>query len=139
MVPVVSTVMCTISGRSTPAPAIARFAPSTAALVCSRSWLVSTSTASMPPSTIAATWVAYASRSCAYGRWPRVGSLVPGPTLPSTHRGRSGVLCASADSRAIRAAASASSAIRSAMSYSFRAERLVPNVFVSTQSTPTSK
>ena len=50
--------------------------------------------------------------------WPRVGSLVPGPTLPSTQRGRSGVLYASADSRAIRAAASASSWIRSAMPYS---------------------
>ena len=88
---------------------------------------------------MAATWVAYASRSCAYGRWPRVGSLVPGPTLPSTQRGRSGVLWASADSRAIRAAAYASSEIRSGMSYSFRAERLVPKVLVSTQSTPTSK
>ncbi len=139
MVPVVSTVMCTISGRSTPAARMARLAPSTAALVCSRSWLVSTSTASMPPSTMAETWVAYASRRSAYGRWPSVGSLVPGPTLPRTQRGWSGVLYASADSRAIRAAASASSPIRSGMSYSFRADRLAPKVFVSTQSTPTSK
>ena len=93
----------------------------------------------MPPSTMAETWVPYASRRAAYGRWPSVGSLVPGPMLPSTQRGRSGVLKASADSRAIRAAASASSAIRSGMSYSFSAERLAPNVLVSTQSTPTSK
>ena len=49
MVPVVSTVTCTMSGRSRPASSRARFAPSVAALVCSRSCDVSINTASTPP------------------------------------------------------------------------------------------
>ena len=55
MVPVVSTVTCTMTGTSMPAAVIARFAPSTADFVCSRSWQVSTRTASMPPSSMPAT------------------------------------------------------------------------------------
>ena len=139
MVPVVSTVTVTSSGRSTPAAAIARFAPMIAAFACSRSCAVSTSTASAPPSTSPRTSASYASRSRAYGAWPSVGSLVPGPTEPSTQRGRSGVDHASAASRAIAAPARASSSMRSSIPYSARLAQLAPNVLVSTQSTPTSK
>lgn len=72
--------------------------------------------------------------------WPRVGSFVPGPIEPSTHRWRpSRAPNSSAVSRAIRAPASDSSYTRSAMSYSAMAEWLAPNVFVSTQSTPAPK
>ena len=49
IVPVVSTVTEQISGRSTPVASMARRAPMTEALVCSRSWVVSTSSASAPP------------------------------------------------------------------------------------------
>ena len=55
--------------------------------------------------------------------WPRVGSFVPGPTLPSTQRARSAVLYASADSRAIRAAASDRLKISDAIPYSPSADR----------------
>ncbi len=72
--------------------------------------------------------------------WPRVGSFVPGPMEPRTQRWRpSRAPNSSAVSRAIRAPASDSSYTRSAMSYSAIAEWLAPKVFVSTQSTPTSK
>ncbi len=135
----VSTVTLTKTGRSASARARARLAPMMAALACRRSWAVSMSTASIPPATMPETCSSYASRSAAYVTWPSVGSLVPGPTDPMTHRGRSGVDQASADSRAIRAPASESSKIRSLMSYSPRLARLAPKVLVSTQSTPTSK
>ena len=55
IVPVVSTVTCTITGRSRPAWRSARLAPRAAALVCSRSCEVSISTASMPPASIPST------------------------------------------------------------------------------------
>lgn len=72
--------------------------------------------------------------------WPRVGSLVPGPMEPSTQRWRpSRPPNSSATSRAIRAPASDSSYTRSEISYSAIAEWFAPKVFVSTQSTPTSK
>ena len=64
---------------------------------------------------------------------------MPGPTEPMTHRGRSGVDQASADSRAIRAPAYAVSRMRSVMSYSARFAQLEPNVLVSTASQPTAK
>ena len=64
---------------------------------------------------------------------------MPGPTEPITNRGCCGVDQWSADSRAIRAPACASSSIRSVMSYSARFAQLAPNVFVSTRSTPTSE
>ncbi len=88
MVPVVSTVTCTINGRSTPASASASLLPRMAALVWSRSWLVSTSSASAPPAIRPAAFVRKPSRTVAYGMWPRVGSLVPGPIEPSTQRVR---------------------------------------------------
>ncbi len=71
--------------------------------------------------------------------WPRLGSFVPGPMLPSTNRGRSGVAMASAACRAILAPASASSLIRSGMSYSLKALRFAPKVLVSTQSAPAAR
>jgi hypothetical protein len=49
MDPVVSIVTCAITGTSRPASVIARRMPITAALACSRSWLVSTTNASTPP------------------------------------------------------------------------------------------
>lgn len=49
MVPVVSNAMETSSGTSVPVAAMARRAPRTEALVCSRSWVVSTMRASAPP------------------------------------------------------------------------------------------
>ncbi len=49
MVPVVSTVTWAITGSCRPAAAIARLQPITAALVCSRSCEVSTSSTSAPP------------------------------------------------------------------------------------------
>ncbi|CAM5366243.1 hypothetical protein STANM309S_04837 [Streptomyces tanashiensis] len=65
---------------------------------------------------------------------------MPGPIEPSTQRWRPSLAPnSSATSRAIRAPASESSKIRSAISYSPAAEWLEPNVLVSTQSTPTSK
>ena len=71
--------------------------------------------------------------------WPRLGSLVPGPMLPSTNLGLSGVLAVSAAALATRAPASASSAIRPVASYSPSAARLAPKVLVSTQSAPASR
>ena len=69
--------------------------------------------------------------------WPRVGSLVPGPIEPSTQRWRpSRAANSSAVSRAMRAPASDSSAMRSGMSYSASAAWFAPKVLVSTQSTP---
>src|SRR5438105_1223909 len=58
---------------------------------------------------------------------------------PTTHRGRSGVEYPEATSLAIRAAASLSSKVRSAMPYSASTTGKAPNVSVSTASTPTSK
>ncbi|AEK43486.1 hypothetical protein RAM_25040 [Amycolatopsis mediterranei S699] len=51
---------------------------------------------------------------------------MPGPTEPSTNRGRSGVANSSAVSRASRAPASASSKIRPVMSYSAKLAKLAP-------------
>ncbi len=56
IVPVSSTVTWAISATRLPVAAIARWAPTTAALTCSRSCAVSTSTASAPPSIIASHW-----------------------------------------------------------------------------------
>ncbi len=53
MVPVSSTVTWAISTTRRPVTSIARFAPTIAALVCSRSCDVSTRMASTPPSIIA--------------------------------------------------------------------------------------
>lgn len=49
MVPVVSTVTEQISGTLTPKASMARRAPMMEDLVCRRSWVVSTSSASAPP------------------------------------------------------------------------------------------
>ncbi len=49
IVPVVSTVTWTITGRSAPAARSARFAPTTADFACSRSCAVSMRMASTPP------------------------------------------------------------------------------------------
>ena len=57
MVPVVSTVTWQNSGASEPAAVSARRAPITAALACSRSWAVSTSTACTPPASMPRTCV----------------------------------------------------------------------------------
>ncbi len=57
IVPVVSTVTWQISGTRRPALAIARLAPISADLHCSRSWQVSTITASMPPASMPSTCV----------------------------------------------------------------------------------
>ena len=57
IVPVVSTVTLTRIGNFTPASAMARFAPTMAALDWSRSWHVSTWKASTPPRIIAAACV----------------------------------------------------------------------------------
>ena len=54
--PVVSMVTEVISSTSAPAAAIARFAPMTAALACSRSWQVSITIASTPPRSSPATF-----------------------------------------------------------------------------------
>jgi hypothetical protein len=64
---------------------------------------------------------------------------VPGPTEPSTHRGRRPVLAASAAERAIFAPASDSSSIRSWIPYSPRLPKLAPNVLVVMQSTPAAR
>lgn len=52
IVPVVSTVTETMTGRLAPVASRARRAPITDALVWSRSWVVSTSNASAPPAII---------------------------------------------------------------------------------------
>ncbi len=57
IVPVVSTVTWAMIGRSAPVAVRARLAPRIEALVCSRSWLVSTSTASIPPAIMPSVWV----------------------------------------------------------------------------------
>ena len=57
IVPVVSTVTWHINGASDPASVKARRAPITAALACSRSWVVSTRIACTPPASIPRTWV----------------------------------------------------------------------------------
>ncbi len=65
---------------------------------------------------------------------------MPGPIEPSTQRGRpSEAVKESAASRAIRAPASDSSSILSAIPYSASAAWFAPKVLVSTQSTPTAK
>ena len=96
-------------------------------------------TASAPPASSPAVFSWNASRSRAYGICPSVGSLVPGPTEPSTYRGRCGVDQRSATSRAIRAPASDSSRMRCSMPYSPRLPRFAPNVLVSTQSAPAAR
>ena len=50
MVPVVSMVTWAMTGTSVPSAELARLHPTTAALACSRSCAVSTSSASAPPS-----------------------------------------------------------------------------------------
>ena len=139
MVPVVSTVTLTRIGMRRCRSAMAAWLPSTAALACSRSWLVSIRTASTPPSSIPSTCWVYASRSVANGAWPNVGSFVPGPTEPRTYRGWSALDHSRAASAAICAPARASSRIRCSMPYSARFARFAPKVLVSTASTPTSK
>ncbi|TCO28137.1 hypothetical protein EV652_106120 [Kribbella steppae] len=62
IVPVVSTVTETITGMVEPAASSALRAPITLALVCSRSWVVSTRIASAPPSISPRAVSAYASR-----------------------------------------------------------------------------
>ena len=49
IVPVVSTVTWVMIGTRRPSARIAALRPSTAALTCSRSWQVSTTSASLPP------------------------------------------------------------------------------------------
>jgi hypothetical protein len=71
--------------------------------------------------------------------WPSDGSLVPGPTEPMAHRGRSGVEWSEATSLAMRAAASLSSKVRSAMPYSERTTGKAPKVSVSMASQPTAR
>ncbi len=61
--PVVSTVTWTIRGTVMPVLAIARRAATRAALPWSRSWTVSTSRTSTPPSSSPSIWGTYASRS----------------------------------------------------------------------------
>ncbi len=140
IVPVVSTVTCTMTGRSTPTQSRARRAPMTAAFVWSRSCEVSMRRASAPPRIRPSAFRWKASRSGSYVTWPRVGSFVPGPIEPRTQRGRpSAAVCASAVVRAIRAPASDSSYTWFSMPYSASAARFAPKVFVSTQSTPTEK
>lgn len=140
MVPVVSKAREHSTRRSLPIASRARRAPSTAALVCRRSCVVSMISASAPPAIRPSAFCWKPSRRTVYGAWPSVGSLVPGPMEPSTQR-----CCPvdsvkpSATSRAILAPASESSWILPGMSYSPRAEALAPNVLVSTQSTPTAK
>ncbi|CAM5414097.1 hypothetical protein STANM309S_01994 [Streptomyces tanashiensis] len=95
IVPVVSTVTCTITGRSTPTQSRARRAPMTAAFVWSRSCEVSMSRASAPPRIRPSAFCWKASRRGSYVTCPRVGSFVPGPMEPRTQRapvgGRVGV------------------------------------------------
>ena len=78
-----------------PSPACA---PMIADLACSRSWQVSTmhrvGAAVEQAGDLLLVGVAQRRRS---GTWPSVGSLVPGPTEPSTQRGRSGVRVAVGD------------------------------------------
>ena len=114
--------------------------PTTAALVCSRSWQVSTISASAPPASRPAafslvrvaqrrrTWRGRASAASCPGRSSRART-------GAARRSRT----ASAASRASRAPASDSSKIRSAMPYSPRLPRLAPNVLVSTQSAPAAR
>ncbi len=58
---------------------------------------------------------------------------------PATKRGRSGVENASAASRAMRAAISLSSSVRSSSPYSPSVARMPPKVLVSTTSAPASR
>ncbi|MQY11596.1 hypothetical protein SRB5_17150 [Streptomyces sp. RB5] len=140
IVPVVSNASEQISGTSEPSASIARRAPRSADFVCSRSCVVSTISASAPPSNRPSAFCWKPSRITPYEMWPSVGSFVPGPIDPSTHRCRpSPAVHASAASRAIRAPAADSSWMRSAISYSPIAEKFAPKVFVSTQSTPAAK
>src|SRR6266542_2789604 len=68
-----------------------------------------------------------------------VGSLVPGPIKPATHRGRPSAWNPSTTSRARRAATWFSSTTRSAMSYSPSTIADAPKEFVSTTSAPASR
>ncbi len=71
--------------------------------------------------------------------WPSDGSLVPGPTEPMAHRGRSGVEWPEATSLAMLAAAWFSSYVRSAIPYSDRTTGKAPKVSVSMASHPTAR
>ena len=134
--PVVSTVTWQISGTVRPVSAIARLAPITAALVCSRSWQVSTISASAPPAISPAALLWYASRSAAYGMWPRVGSLVPGADRAEHEPGPAAASNSVGGLAGQPRAGLGQLRIRSAMPYSPRSARLAPNVLVSTQSAP---
>ena len=116
IVPVVSTVTCTMIGIRRSSSSIAMWQPRTAALDCRMSWQVSMRKASAPPSSMPRAASAYASRITSNEVWPSVGSLVPGPIEPRTKRGVPSAANSSATRRAIATPFSDSSRMRSAMS-----------------------
>jgi hypothetical protein len=92
-------VALTMRGLSTPAARMACWMPSVAAFTFRVSWLVSSRSASTPPSSSARAWSAYASRTSTNVTL-RVTEIdrVDGPMAPSTNR-------SPAAARASRAAA----------------------------------
>ena len=96
MRPVTSSVACAwIGTRRTPLPN-ARVMPAIAAFISSRSWLVSSSSRSTPPSISAADCSSYRSASSSNVIFESAGSddeisIPVGPSEPATKRGRSGV------------------------------------------------
>ena len=90
MVPVVSTVTCTMIGTWMPDAVIARLAPRTADLVCSRSWQVSIITASMPPSSMPATCCVVGVPQRGVRRVAQRGQLGAGPDRAEHEAGLAG-------------------------------------------------
>ena len=139
MVPVVSMVTDTMSGRRSPQDSKAASIPCKAALICNTSWQVSTMIRSTFPAISPSACSRKPSRIVSNSMWPRVGNLVVGPMDPATNRGFSGVLYSSATSRASCAARRLSSKAWSSSPYSARTMEAAPNVSVSITSQPTSK
>ncbi len=144
MRPVTSSVACAwIGTRRTPL-ANARVMPAIAAFISSRSWLVSSSSRSTPPSISAVDCSSYRSASSSNVIFDSAGSddeisIPVGPSEPATNFGRSGVANASAARRAICADARLISCVFAPSPYSSSLSRDAVNESVSTTSAPAAK
>ena len=139
IVPDSCSVTCTVTGSRLPALRIASSTPMVAILACRRSWAVSTSSTSTPPSIRAVACSSNASTIASKPICPRDGSLVVGPNDPATKRGLSLVENCWATSRASCAALRLISRTLSRRSNSPRTIELPPKVLVSTTSHPARK
>ncbi len=136
IVPVLSIVRETITGTSRFIRSSVSKQATSAILICSRSWHVSTISRSAPASTSALACPAKAAAIGSKAMWPSDGSFVVGPMEPATNAGPP---CRRIASRAFPTAARLISATRSASPYSARTIALAPKVFVSSTVAPAER